>query len=554
MMLSNWNLYITCLIILPWKASTCPFFQHGQNASSFEMPNPHKKSEENITGSLRGRNLQHNSNCNSPFSYGKFDLDLPALNIDYQTLVRLSKIREDYMEDHPRICARGGNGARNGQPCHSGNFLNMDSAAGYTFFGQLVSHDMNNAKTAVLGVNVAPENICNANTPLLDLDTIYDFLGRPAALRVHKGLFKLNGRDYERTSNGEAKIPDGRNDEHVILSQLTVAFMRLHNLYVGDFVRGAGSVVDPNDAFQFGRRHTVRAYQSMIIDELLPALCDRDMLRLVRNPSNRVLYVGSVRQNNQMPIEFSDAAWRVIHSRTRSRYDLNPNVRDVNFFDLGGDSRTLLGGRPLTAAMEIQWNVFFGPNAQQGRILDMCYSAPLNRMPTSGPLLPAEKSLIRCSGQGCPIDPSDNNDDFGGDTVSLSMLDLVRSKDHGLYGGIAMARAVRKLEDDNNIGQARDRVQVLSMADMRNDRIFGLPDFYNEDDVPLLLYMFYESILQNNGQVCGKLCTRVIGEVILANIEDSPFSILSNDFNGQFQRFGGGPVTVMDMMNEIGFA
>jgi len=80
--------------------------------------------------------------------------------------------------------------------------------------------------TSVLGVPIDPSTIKNKNKPWLDLDTMYDFGGNEPLL-VDDGegrmVFAIGQSasglwtDFPRSSDGEAIIVDGRNDNNRML-------------------------------------------------------------------------------------------------------------------------------------------------------------------------------------------------------------------------------------------------------------------------------------------------------------------------------------------------
>ena len=105
----------------------------------------------------------------------------------------------------------------------------LGGQAGYTYLGQLLSHDMNKDGNSVMGVPIDPELIMNKNTPYIDLDTIYNFTGKtPALIELSDdpGRFVFEfaqtedgyWTDFPRDSDGTANIPDLRNDNQVVLS------------------------------------------------------------------------------------------------------------------------------------------------------------------------------------------------------------------------------------------------------------------------------------------------------------------------------------------------
>ena len=79
--------------------------------------------------------------------------------------------------------------------------------------------------------------------------------------------FIVNDRDYERDASGVAQICDPRNDEHRILSQITVAWMTLHNKFVDDL----------GLTFEEARDATIREWQAVVLSDMLPNLLDTDV-------------------------------------------------------------------------------------------------------------------------------------------------------------------------------------------------------------------------------------------------------------------------------------
>lgn len=115
-----------------------------------------------------------------------------------------------------------------------------------------------------------------------------------------------------------AIIGDGRNDENLLIAQLQVAFLRLHN-----------KMVLETGSFERARKMTQYHYQWMVAHEFLPELCDRAIVdELIAKESP--IYGDFFDQHEPemapqmpMPLEFSVAAFRFGHSMVRGRYDHN---------------------------------------------------------------------------------------------------------------------------------------------------------------------------------------------------------------------------------------
>ena len=115
-----------------------------------------------------------------------------------------------------------------------------------------------------------------------------------------------------------AIIGDFRNDENLLVSQLQVAFLRLHN-----------KLVDEVGSFEDARRATRYHYQWLVANEYLPSLCDRsvvDELVATESPLYAAFFdanEAAVAPKMPMPLEFSVAGFRFGHTMIRGGYDHN---------------------------------------------------------------------------------------------------------------------------------------------------------------------------------------------------------------------------------------
>lgn len=115
-----------------------------------------------------------------------------------------------------------------------------------------------------------------------------------------------------------AIIGDGRNDENLLVAQLHVAFLRLHNRFV-----------DLGNGFQAARDLTRFHYQWLVLNDFLPTICAGDVVDEVL-ATGAPLYAEFLAANPPadpdkmpMPLEFSVAGFRFGHSMVRGGYDHN---------------------------------------------------------------------------------------------------------------------------------------------------------------------------------------------------------------------------------------
>ncbi|TKA97295.1 peroxidase [Cereibacter changlensis] len=116
-----------------------------------------------------------------------------------------------------------------------------------------------------------------------------------------------------------AIIGDARNDENLIIAQLQVLFLRLHNKFAD---------ATHSRSFQTAQRLTRWHYQWLVINEYLPTVCDPAVLKEVVDLAAPLYSAFYDRHNGSgpkmpMPMEFSVAAFRFGHSMIRGGYDHN---------------------------------------------------------------------------------------------------------------------------------------------------------------------------------------------------------------------------------------
>jgi hypothetical protein len=260
---------------------------------------------------------------------------------------------------------------------------NPEISAGYTYLGQFIDHDLNFDPMSSLQRFNDPEALVDFRTPRFDLDSLYGrgpddqpYLYGEDGVHMLLGKQLDNGRDYdilriipnpadpvlERT---RAILGDPRNDENVIIAQLTAIFLRFHNRLADELNADLATVQ------QLVRWH----YQWVVL---------YDFLRLVVNPqtyaevlphfalsSNLVQYPPQLRfykpRNKAfIPVEFSGAAYRFAHSMVRPAYRLNMDAdpRVGGPFAIMGKaddppSNDLRGFRPFNTSWAIDWGLFF---------------------------------------------------------------------------------------------------------------------------------------------------------------------------------------------------
>lgn len=409
---------------------------------------------------------------------------------------------------------------------------NDNIPAGYTYFAQFVGHDM--VQTVIQPGQGGPRNFRQAG---LMLDALYGGgpavmphcyavpppggarvklrLGAVRAASQKPGSDILPGRfedlprilpialnDHAAEGPSDVLIADPRNDDNVILSQLTALFHRLHNK-VYDLVwqkRAAlfpGVGADEARCFALARAIVTLVYRRIVVSDLL--------WRLIRRPVYTRYFVDCAPdtlldqgEDDRIPIEFSHAVFRVGHMMVRAAYDLNPELPNTGLLSLlmrvsSQDSRQL----PLPENWIISWRSFFDER-------------PANLSRLIGPSI---TSLLA----------RDGNVILGGGPGGLLHADLLR----GVEGGV---RRVASLID--RLPPAL-RQQLGRLADPAGRRaaIRGWAAAGHSldpadlaqiaEDPPLLLFVLLEAAEIEGGRSLGPLGSVIVAETFTRQLNRS---------------------------------
>ena len=386
--------------------------------------------------------------------------DLPALQVDEASLHGLGQP---------------------GGPCDVGVEFADDEdgavAAVWPFFGQFIAHDIT-ADRSPLGHRADPEQIRNFRTPRANLEGLYGAGpgGSPylyAKLDPAMLLLGASGIDVPRNQEGIALVGDPRNDVHLFVNQIQVAFIRLHNRLV---TRLRADGVAEAEVFEEARRATTWHYQHVILREFLPGLIGSELTAelLDRGPS-----VYRPEGDPYIPFEFADAAYRYGHSQIRQRYQINSGFGPCPVFP------DLMGFEPPAPEHAVDWKLHVDvpgmPRAQRAKKID-------GRLPASLIALPMEIS----------------GEQQGSDYASLANRDLQRGQAVGLPSGEAVARA-------------------LGSTPLSAEQV-GLAGHDWTDETPLWFYILKEAEALHDGDRLGPVGGRIVGEVLVGIIDADPES------------------------------
>ncbi len=395
--------------------------------------------------------------------YGKMFLDLPGLEVDEAFLLALGRSgsvmdaasrpdEQDSRNDNPRI------------------------PAAFAFLGQFIAHDIT-ADRSMLQHHARLNELRNFRTPRLDLECLYAAgpTGDPHLYDLDdldKFLLGVNNigkqDDLSRNRQGRALVGDPRNDVHLIISQLHLAFLKFHNQVV-DYLIDQG--VPSSDVFSEAQRLVRWHYQWIVVHEFLPLTAGE---ALVDDLLNNGPQFYEYEERPFIPVEFSDAAYRFGHSQVRSVYVLNGSGAKGQIFP------DCAGTCPVLHDRVVDWAYFFNVDEQRppqaSKRIDTLIAHSLIDLPRS---VVGETEI-----------PEQH---------SLAYRDLMRGQALDLPSGEAVSRAMD--------------IEPLSKDEL------GLSKLGWHGETPLWYYILKEAEVRVDGERLGDVGGRIVAEVLLGLID-----------------------------------
>jgi heme peroxidase len=389
----------------------------------------------------------------SPATYGRLFPELPSFSAEQELLFAL-----------------GGAGGL----CDGGDEADEPAsvAAGWAFFGQFVAHDITADRSAPLA-HADLSQLRNARSPRLNIEGLYGDgpVGHPFLFQRDdpaKLLTAPGGRDLLRNTEGTAVIGDPRNDSHVVVSQMHLAFVHAHNAFV-DRARASGKPEE--HVFAAAARELVWHYQTVVLREFLPSLIGAELTDLIMRGDRR-----HYRPRDQpfIPLEFADAAYRYGHAQIRRTYQLNSAGGAVPIFP------DLVGFRPVAAEHQIEWP----------RLFDAVGAPPAAR---------AKRIDGRLVGALIALPLAVTGASEVSELHSLAVRDLMRGQGVGLPSGEAVARRMGE--------------PPLSAEEV------GTSGAGWSSETPLWYYILREADVRQGGDRLGPVGARIVGEVLIGLLD-----------------------------------
>lgn len=372
--------------------------------------------------------------------------------------------------------------------------------SGYTYLGQFIVHDISFDPTTIGERQVDPEFLRNFRTPSLDLDSIYGggpyvnpYLyrnkymdWRRVQFQIGRAEIKLKSKlvsihdlpriDQSQDGGNTAVVPDIRNDEHLLISQLHTAFLLFHNKVVASL---KDKINSPNLLFQQAQRLVRWHFQWIILNEYLPKIISQKTIDKVLKKGRKYFIW---RHEPFIPTEFSGAIFRFGHSQVRKSYKFNKSKSNTSLLQAFNGPNTL-----------VEWSRFFPENGND-------QLAKLNKAPRIGPHL--SSGLKKLPKHAFPAHGK------GFAASNLALRNLNRGRQLRLPSGQTLAEAMG--------------IPSLSVG----EGMTGFPTKLR-DNTPLWFYILYEAEKMCGGKRLGPLGSLVVAEVMLGLLQGDKTSFLS---------------------------
>jgi hypothetical protein len=383
--------------------------------------------------------------------------------------------------------------------------------AGYTYFGQFIDHDLTLDLTPLARAQPDASRTPNYRTPSFDLDQVYGggpslspflyrrdsqrgaerfLIGQTSEVVIEGEKFLSSENDLPRNTQALALTADPREDENLIIAQLHVAFLKLHNRIIDDLEHGHIDSIGPEDGtlFEQARRLVTWHYQWIVRHDYLRTVIDPQELEILSKRQERIR--ARVTGAFSIPLEFSIAAFRFGHSMVRDHYRFNRVHREVTPRDLFG--RFGVGNDKLSslpADWVISWDRFFSmapdtAHLGHARKIDTMITDTLHDIEhhTIG--------IFSAPTKGEQLQPN------------LPAITLLRGARAGLPTGqdLAQAMDISPLSEDQIATGAHE--EILRQSSLQKD-------------TPLWYYILKEAEILSDGKHLGPLGSRIVADVII---------------------------------------
>ena len=396
--------------------------------------------------------------------------------------------------------------------------------SGYVYLAQFISHDISRRAPPPAGHEFSPAGeLEQQRTPELDLDNVYGdgfydgkiavdettgemLLGRVIDTNDQPGSYD----DLPRGPGVKARIGDDRDDENLLIAQLHVQFLKLHNFLVKR-LRDQQPHLSPRQLFDEARRWLVLIYQDVVLNDFLRIALDPKIWEEVIGRKKHHLWQPVRAEMARMPVEFAVAAFRFAHAMVRPSYAIN-NLLPLELnalFEMTGAGANDFRNQPgLPDTHVVDWRLYFSGLCPEDDLL-----VPLNK--------------------GLPIDPSVAVPTPAGSLPELDLRtgnrsliaaaqDIVAHIQHTHHELGLIALDERELNPIVRI-PGNKHVPLLSMLSENGQ---AADPYELSRKSPLWYYILCEAHARHRGNRLGPLGSQIVAETLRALIYLGSISIL----------------------------
>lgn len=420
---------------------------------------------------------------------------------------------------------------------------NVRIAAGYTYLGQFIDHDITFDPVSSLQRLNDPDALEDFRTPRLDLDCLYGrgpadqpyLYDKPSGrgkfiLGANRGVAGMDRPDLQRTADGTALIGDKRNDENKIVAQIQALFLKFHNKVYDQIAPKFGP--GQEDAhFNEAQRIVRWCYQWIVLHDFLPKVCDPVIVAQVMPSAGRrepnLQFYRPHGGDAFIPIEFSVAAYRFGHSMVRPSYALNDVAKSSANFNgkpfgripifvrqSNATTDAMNGfGEALPNAWGIDWSFFFG---KPGTHPDGQKQIPQPSYRIDAFLVDPLGALPEFATAPSPF-------------ASLAFRNLQRGVSMGLPSGQNVARMMgaQTVLSDEQLWSVRNEEEAL-IPWAEGTVFFQKPQNrkWLAGAAPLWYYILKEAEIMNHGHHLGEVGSRIVAETLVGLAWNDHYSYL----------------------------
>lgn len=419
-------------------------------------------------------------------------------------------------------------------PIPSTTFGADPAPAGYTYFGQFIDHNLTEDDTPMRDAGeLEPWEIVNYRGPWLNLSGIYNpahdrgawrELYEPDGLSFRLGDPTVNGEQFDLPLDyrGFPVLTDERNNENIIVRQIHVMFLKLHNLAIEELRTDYPNLPD-RELFANAQERVCWQYQYLVRQDFLGKVCNPTVFKelVLDNAPPRIDWKT---EGFSIPIELAQAGLRFGHSMVRPGYNLNLSHPDIALRDLlcGGEARA------LNLDEAIHWPTLLGRGEPAMRI-DTAIASPLFKLES--------KDIHSYVNSPMPHLPH-----------TLPVRTLVRGAKNRLPTGQDVAKRMGVLPL-NPTAKTVDGVPYDPASHLQS---LGL-----SEATPLWYYILLEAEVNQIGETLGELGSRLLIETVNGALRYDPNSYLSQKPDrtpGPWKKTGKHVMTLLDLATLVGLA